>query len=319
MARILGNIAFRESRTWVERTRCICGPGESPDAMPAWRQAGRLLRGRAAADVVVTMGARVSLCYGLACAALGVDSKQVFFEVFLDAPKRRNPLWRLKAWVWRLVARRARGAVCAASGEAAALARRLGIPPENARFVPICTTVREPAAAPARGEPYALAAGRSWRDWATLFAAAPHFGMPLEVVAGKDDCLPETPAGVRVRREVAAAEYRALLAGAAVVAVPLLPAERSTGQVVLLEAMALGKPVVATRVTGTADYVRNGENGLLVPPGDAAALGDAVARLAADPALAARLGAAALEDAKTRFSPEVCAENLLAALEAFAR
>ena len=319
MARILGNIAFRESRTWGERARCICGPGESPDAMAAWRQAVRLLRGRAAADVVVTMGARVSLCYGLACAALGVDSKQVFFEVFLDAPRRRNPLWRLKARAFRLAARRARGAVCAAGGEAAALARRLGMPPENVRFVPVCTTVREPAAVPARGEPYALAAGRSWRDWATLFAAAPRFGMPLAAVAGRDDRLPEAPAGTRVLREVAAEEYRALLAGAAVVAVPLLPAERSTGQVVLLEAMAMGKPVVATRTTGTVDYVRDGENGLLVSPGDAAALGNAVARLAADPALAARLGAAALEDAKTRFSPEVCAENLLAALEAFAR
>ena len=96
---------------------------------------------------------------------------------------------------------------------------------------------------------------------------------------------------------------------AALVVIPLLPAERSTGQVVLFEAMAMGKPVVATRVAGTLDYLRDGENGLLVEPGDAPALAQAVNRLLGDPALAARLAENAWTDCQTHLDPETHAKR----------
>lgn len=59
----------------------------------------------------------------------------------------------------------------------------------------------------------------------------------------------------------------------------------------LLEAMTLGRPVVATAVDGVTDVVRDGQNGLLVPPGDAGALAAALGRVLADAELRARLGA----------------------------
>lgn len=62
---------------------------------------------------------------------------------------------------------------------------------------------------------------------------------------------------------------------------------------VLLDAMAFGKPVAATAAGGIPEVVRNNETGLLVEPRDAVALGDAIARIAGDGALAARLGAGA--------------------------
>ena len=59
---------------------------------------------------------------------------------------------------------------------------------------------------------------------------------------------------------------------------------------VLVEAMALSKPVVASRTGGIKDLVADGSNGLLVPPGDAGDLADAILRLLGDAALRAAMG-----------------------------
>ena len=67
---------------------------------------------------------------------------------------------------------------------------------------------------------------------------------------------------------------------------------------VLLEAFSYGKPVVATPVTGVADLVVDGVNGLIVPVNEALALRDALARLAHERGLAARLGEGARRTAE---------------------
>ena len=72
---------------------------------------------------------------------------------------------------------------------------------------------------------------------------------------------------------------------------------------VIVEAMAYGLPVVASRSGGIPDIIRDGENGLLVPERDVAALADAIARVIEDGALAARLAASARDDVRHRFAP----------------
>ena len=74
----------------------------------------------------------------------------------------------------------------------------------------------------------------------------------------------------------------------------------------VLEAMAAGLPVVASRVGGLAEVVAEGETGLLVPPGDPAALADALGRLIDDPQLRQRLGAAGRARAETHFTLDRC-------------
>jgi glycosyltransferase involved in cell wall biosynthesis len=70
----------------------------------------------------------------------------------------------------------------------------------------------------------------------------------------------------------------------------------------LLEAAACGRPMIATDVPGCRDIVRHGETGLLVPPGDQAALASAIDTLARSPELRARYGAAARRLVVQRFS-----------------
>ncbi|SHF73708.1 glycosyltransferase [Geodermatophilus nigrescens] len=83
-----------------------------------------------------------------------------------------------------------------------------------------------------------------------------------------------------------------------------------------VEAQLAGRPVVASAVQGLQEIVTSGEDGLLVPPGDAAALADAVASLLDDPALAARLAAAGVESAVRRFSPARYRADVVAAVDA---
>ncbi|MEM6971883.1 MAG: glycosyltransferase family 4 protein [Pseudomonadota bacterium] len=83
---------------------------------------------------------------------------------------------------------------------------------------------------------------------------------------------------------------------------------------VIMEAASQALAIVATEAAAIPEFVRDGVEGLLVPPGDPAALAAAVARLADDPALCAQLGGAALQRLDAHFRPEpgmVTIETLL--------
>ena len=72
--------------------------------------------------------------------------------------------------------------------------------------------------------------------------------------------------------------------------------------VAALEAMAAGKPVVATRVGGLAESVLDGQTGILVAPRDGRAIADAIARLVGDPPMAQRMGLQGRQRALERFT-----------------
>ncbi len=94
--------------------------------------------------------------------------------------------------------------------------------------------------------------------------------------------------------------------------VAVLPSLHEGLGVAALEAMAAGRPVVATRVGGLAEVVADGETGRLVPAGDATALAAALAALVRDPALRARMGAAGAARVAARFSAAAMAEGTIA-------
>lgn len=83
----------------------------------------------------------------------------------------------------------------------------------------------------------------------------------------------------------------------------------------LLEAMAFGTPIVASRVGGLAEVLQDGLSGLLIPPGDATALAKAVVALLDDQELRQRLGRHAQQLQRTRYSLEVMTDRYLAVYE----
>ncbi|MCE5421174.1 MAG: glycosyltransferase, partial [Acidithiobacillus sp.] len=81
----------------------------------------------------------------------------------------------------------------------------------------------------------------------------------------------------------------------------VLASEREGLPLVVMEAMAAGRPVVATAVGDVPLAVRNGETGFVAPPGDEAALADALSAVLADPQCASELGRRGREIAEAEF------------------
>lgn len=79
----------------------------------------------------------------------------------------------------------------------------------------------------------------------------------------------------------------------------------------LLQAAAAGVPIIASRVGGVPEAIMDGVTGLLIPPGDAAALEQAMRRLLCDPGLRERLGRAGAERARREFGIDVMVEGNL--------
>jgi glycosyltransferase involved in cell wall biosynthesis len=84
----------------------------------------------------------------------------------------------------------------------------------------------------------------------------------------------------------------------------ILPSINEGTPVTAIEALAAGRPVVATRVGGLPDVVRDGEDGFLVPAGATAELAERLARLARDPKLRERMGRAGREHVRGRYAVE---------------
>jgi glycosyltransferase involved in cell wall biosynthesis len=104
-----------------------------------------------------------------------------------------------------------------------------------------------------------------------------------------------------------------LLAASSIVCLPSYYGEGIP--LALIEAAAAGRPIVTTDMPGCREAVRDGDNGLLVPPRDATALADALARLLGDPALRAQMGLRGRLRAEQEFGADRIIRQILALYE----
>jgi len=205
---------------------------------------------------------------------------------------RRSPA------LWRPLLRSA-SAVVTASESLAEAGRALGA--ANVHVIPAGVAVPD-VVPPPEEPPHVLYVGRLSREKGILQFLEATEGLPRTIIGDGPVAVPEA------KGFVPPSEVSEWYARAAVVCVPSL---REGYGMTAREAMAHGRAVVASRVGGLQDAIRDGETGLFVPPGDPRALRAAVERLLSDSALRGRLGAAAREEARARFSPEVEARALV--------
>lgn len=319
--RVLSNMQFWQSPLWRNGTDSIyLVPERAEDEQEefsVWRQAWVLYRQRKQYDRVVTMGIRESMAYAALCALTGQASRQVMTEVFVDQARPNSFLWKVKNRLYGWLARRAVGIITNSTDEIETTAQRFGVERDRLTFIPLCPT-RPPEVTAEEKPPYVLSAGRTLRDYELMWQVAERLDVPVVIVCGQDD-LPGRASTERItiHREIDRARYLDLLRGSAVVALPLLPTERSTGQVVFLEAMAMGKPVITTRSPGTIDYVAHERSGWLIETSDSEALYQACVMLLGDMDLRQRLGEAALAWVREHGAPDQYAQRFLDAVNSF--
>lgn len=195
--------------------------------------------------------------------------------------------------VARQLVRRARVVICPSEALAAS-ARELGA--RDVRLIPSGVSIPEHVGEP-DDPPHVLYAGRLSKEKGVLELLEATEGIP-RVIVGDGSLRSHVPEAVGF---VPPTELGPYYERAAVV---VCPSRREGYGVAAREAMAYGRPVVASAVGGLLDAVEDGVTGLRVPPRDPAALREALLTLLGDPVLRRRIGSAAREAARARFSWE---------------
>ncbi len=149
---------------------------------------------------------------------------------------------------------------------------------------------------------YIISSGRTGRDYATLLKAIRDIPLRLILVCDHNNVAGlEIPSNVEVRFNIPLNELIKLESSAKFVVLPLQDRMISIGQSVLLQVMALGKAVIATKNAGTIDYFQDNISGIFVEPGDVEDLNEAILDLMNNPPKAQAIGKRAREIIKEKF------------------
>ncbi len=189
----------------------------------------------------------------------------------------------------------------------------LGIPLDRLEFVYLHEKELPVTAQENTTDPFIAALGSAHRDFPTLFQAVEKLSIPT-IVASRPRSLEglTIPPEVKTPFGIGRKECLHIAQEARINIVPLLPKPEaiSAGIITIVEAMLMGRPVIATRCLGAEDYIQHGETGLLVEPQSVDDLMDAIKMLWHDSALRDRLGQAAQSYAKENFSCEAAGAAL---------
>ena len=162
---------------------------------------------------------------------------------------------------------------------------------------------------------YLFSAGRYGRDYKTLIEAVTRAQAEAVIVSDEKNYNEikkylNGKNNVKYYKEIPLRQYNELLQGAKLVVLPLEKNDYHAGQTVLVQAMASGKAVIASRTNGTADYIRDGEDGMLYEPGNSGELSEKISALLTDDEKRRDIGIKAQKKAQDNFSELSFVKNI---------
>lgn len=165
-------------------------------------------------------------------------------------------------------------------------------------------------------KPYIVSMGSANRDYGTLVKAVLGTGIKMVIVSKRSivEGLPDHPDLIKLHG-LTPEECDSILHDAEINVVPIVSTLTAAGQVTFTTSMRMGVATIATRCIGTVDYIQNGETGILVSPGDAEELGDAVRDLWQNRTLRLQMASAGRDYANKFFSDEAAGDNLSAVID----
>jgi glycosyltransferase involved in cell wall biosynthesis len=262
-------------------------------------------------DVIFSNGENVSIPLAMLFRLVGRRPGHVLIGHHLSPDKKRPFLRRLHKQMDAIFVY--------AETQRAYAEQALGIPNEKLHLIPFHADSRfyHPMPEAAVGNCIS-SAGLEWRDYPTMIEAVRGLDVEVRLAAASpwskhsnETANRELPPNVSARR-YEYSELRALYAKSKLVVVPLYENDFQAGVTTILEAMAMGKAVIATQTTGQRDVIEQGVNGIYVPPGDPQALRAAITTLLACPEKAAELGANARKTIESSMSLDHWADRIAA-------
>jgi len=147
--------------------------------------------------------------------------------------------------------------------------------------------------------------GRTFRDYNTLFSAVAGLDVQVIIVASPYNISDVSiPQNVTIKHDIPMKELTTVIQQSLIVVLPLEDRKISIGQSVLLQAMAMAKPVIVTKNSGTRDYIHHMVDGVFVEPSKPAQLRNAIVNLLKDVGLRKRLGQNARKSIMRRYLPQ---------------
>lgn len=204
---------------------------------------------------------------------------------------------------------------------------QLGIPAERLHLIPFHADQRfyRPIAQSHDAPDNLISgAGLEWRDYPTLIEAVRGLDVELRLGAASpwskhrnetEDM--SLPPNVKAQRYDYFA-LRQLYADSRFIVVPLYENDFQAGITTILEGMAMGKAVISTRTQGSANAIRHGENGLLLPPGDTKAWRSAIQELLTDRARTEQMGQVGRMDIERGMGLEHWVDRIANVIQTFA-
>jgi len=263
-------------------------------------------------DVVISWSGVVGLFVGFFKLIFLRNEPKLFVKTFIFRPRSNRIMNFLYFWFCRICSKKMDGIICHSSDEVSYYTSLFHLDHRQISFISYGIELPK-VNFQKKEETYVASAGSTNRDYELLRRAMDGIETKIKIYCSEDyeKLLRKTKnSRFEIHTDTPLEEFLRALWDSLFVVIPLKIPEMSSGQLVLLQAMALGKTVIATDCWGTRDYAKHMETGILVAPNNASELREKILYLLDNPKEVEKFGRNAEKTVEEHFNIRSFASNI---------